>query len=860
MPITARHQSKHSTALAQNISIKGTKDPKNINGVSKALKLAAANSAYGKLVCWGLPFNVKNIHVLKKKTIRIPVKKTKAPWLCFLHTADDNASMGNDITESRNKAMAGFGHLRRLAATYVVEYSDGSEVRHEIRHRYQINIPNPPWGENCFDAVSEYHPTAMHHEDNIIWGQSQTVHNSNDRSPSFMTRYINAWKNPHPEKTICGLRLEPGESTVLLFGLCACHTQSTPLRWMRRQKAILKMPSIKKIKRGDDNLFGGNVGHSEMRLLDKDRFALIAFDMGTVLSVQPRYAHDNNDWENTTALTAGTHQSDEMLIEYVAHPEATAYLQNGKTITLEKLREKGSGKGIRHVPPSEQSVTIHVVEKHSQQAVAVRLHIHGASDEYLAPIDRHRIPNSNWFEDYAPELTQYDLHTSTYINGKTVVRLPLGHVYIEVSKGFECKPIRKAIEITDQTDEITIEIEKVLDWREKGWITADTHVHFLSPTTANLEGAAEGVHIVNLLASQWGELMTNAGDFDGHNTFTNTEGDDAYMVRVGTENRQHVMGHISLCGYNGDMIAPMCVGGGDEAAIGDPVDILLTEWAQKCQEQDGIVVIPHSPNPRAEHAAAVVSGYVDAMEIPSFQIGITSYQLIHWYRYLNCGFQIPLTGGTDKMFAGMEIGRIRVYSKIDNNKALDFDAWKNSMRSGNTFVTFGPLIEFNVDGHEAGSRIKMSKNGGSVNVTWHATTLKYTISSVELVVNGEVVDGARIKNNDGSGVFTTKINRSSWLCLLVHGKDFAGNEVILAHSSSVMIDIPGSEFFAAADAISILDQIEGSMAYLDHLGTRAEQTRYKEMRLKLEHAHKVIHDRLHKLGHDHHHAPGHHQH
>ena len=62
------------------------------------------------------------------------------------------------------------------------------------------------------------------------------------------------------------------------------------------------------------------------------------------------------------------------------------------------------------------------------------------------------------------------------------------------------------------------ELERVLDWREHGWVTADTHVHFLSPQTALLEGAAEGVNVVNLLASQWGEMFSNVGDFDGATT------------------------------------------------------------------------------------------------------------------------------------------------------------------------------------------------------------------------------------------------------------------------------------------------------------------------------------------------------
>ncbi|NRA40506.1 MAG: CehA/McbA family metallohydrolase [Planctomycetes bacterium] len=470
------------------------------------------------------------------------------------------------------------------------------------------------------------------------------------------------------------------------------------------------------------------------------------------------------------------------------------------------------------------------------------------------------MPNSNWFEDYGPEHTGSGNHTSTYIDGHTQILLPLGKSYIEISKGFECKAIHKVLNITAKTSEITIEIEKVLPWRENGWVTADTHVHFLSPTTANLEGAAEGINMVNLLASQWGELMTNAGDFDGKNTFTVNEGDDQYLVRVGTENRQHVMGHINLCAYDGPMISPMCSGGADEAAIGDPVDITLTEWAEQCQKQNGIVVIPHSPNPRLEHAAAIVSGFVDAMEMPSFAVDISAYQLVHWYRYLNCGMQIALSGGTDKMGAGMEIGRIRTYSKLAKNRKLNLESWKNSVRSGNTFITFGPLLEWNVDGHQAGSRIKMKKHGGKVSVSWEVQTVKYDMTTVELVVNGEIGDGKRVGKHKGQGVFEVNVERSTWICLLVRGIRQFGAEVIMAHTSSVMIDVAGSQFFSAPDAISILDQIEGGMAYIDNIGTKAEVKRYKQMRLKLEGAHKVLHDQLHKHGHDHAHAPGHHKH
>jgi hypothetical protein len=77
-----------------------------------------------------------------------------------------------------------------------------------------------------------------------------------------------------------------------------------------------------------------------------------------------------------------------------------------------------------------------------------------------------------------------------------------------------------------------------------------------------------------------------------------------------------------------------------------------------------------------------------------------------------------------------------------------------------------------------------------------------------------------------------------------------------------MLRVADSPFFAAADALTILDQIEGAMAYLDTVGTRAEDARRKEMKLVLTAAYRTLHNRLHEAGyhHDHTHATDHPEH
>jgi hypothetical protein len=420
--------------------------------------------------------------------------------------------------------------------------------------------------------------------------------------------------------------------------------------------------------------------------------------------------------------------------------------------------------------------------------------------------------------------------------------------------------VRKVVEVTPATREIVIEIEKVLSWRERGWVTADTHVHFLSPTSGLLEGSAEGVNVVNLLASQWGELMTNVGDFDGQTTWGAKEagGDGEYLLRVGTENRQHVLGHISLLGYRGKIIAPMTTGGPDESALGDPIQILLTEWARQCKKQGGLVVLPHFPNPRAEYAAGIVSGDVDALEMTSWGNlygGIDPYSLSDWYRYLNCGYLVAAAGGTDKMSARTAVGTVRTYARIDPNRPFTYETWMEAVRRAETFVTYGPLLEFAVDGHPMGSRINMSANGGTVDVTWQVASVTIPMSRVELVVNGEIRESLAVPPWEKNGHWSVKVDKSSWMALLVRGHYADRPEIIAAHSSPVMIDIEESPMLSTVDAVTILEQIEGALAYLDTVGTRAEDAAYKRMRLVLTSVHRTLHNRMHQQGYYHGHTP-----
>jgi hypothetical protein len=675
------------------------------------------------------------------------------------------------------------------------------------------------------------------------WGVSQMRASAADEA-GWMN-WLWAWENPRPEAEITGFRLEPCSGTVILSAITAGDASELPLRWRTRRKAILTLPE-------------GEAFAPDMD--DDGLLAQIKLDMGQVISATPRPLYPDDRWAETYNNQTPSISERQVLIEYTSHPDAYFHLSSNALISVASVEESSQNGALVPVAPATQRVNMRVVPRGGGAPVPVKLHLHGAGGEYLAPEDRHRIINPYWFEDYSVDFYHRQTHPTTYINGETTVHLPLGRVYVEVSKGFEIRPVRKVIEVTADTREIVIEIEKVLPWREAGWVTADTHVHFLSPVSAMLEGAAEGVNVVNLLASQWGELMTNVGDFDGRTTWgaKGVGGDGEYLVRVGTENRQHVLGHISLIGYRGRIISPMTTGGPDESALGDPIDVLLTEWARQCKTQGGVVVLPHFPNPRAEHAASIVHGDIDALEMTSWgdlYSGINPYSLADWYRYLNCGYLVAAVGGTDKMSASTAVGTVRTYARIPLDEPFTFDGWMEAVRRAETFVTYGPLIDFAVDGRHMGSRIAMSASGGTVDVTWRAASVTVPMSRVELIVNGEIRESVSVEPWQAAGHWRVPITASSWLALLVRGHYADKPEMIAAHSSPVFTEVEGSSMLAAADAVTILEQIEGAMAYLDTVGTRRDDVTYKRMRLVLEAAHRTLHNRMHRMGYYHDHTP-----
>ncbi len=167
------------------------------------------------------------------------------------------------------------------------------------------------------------------------------------------------------------------------------------------------------------------------------------------------------------------------------------------------------------------------------------------------------------------------------------------------------------------------------------------------------------------------------------------------------------------------------------------------------------------------------------------------------------------------------------------------------------------MIEFSVEGHQAGDCIELSATGGTVNVEWKVATVTVPLTKIELVVNGETRDVVTVPSDrqEVNGSFSVSVDRSSWIALRVRGAYADKNEMIAAHSSPVMVKVEDTEFFAAADAMTILEQIEGAIAFVDTVSTKAQAEAYKAVKMTLTAAHRSVHNKMHNAGHFHDHSP-----
>jgi hypothetical protein len=726
-------------------------------------------------------------------------------------------------------------------ADLVLEYEDGTEHRHPIRRRFEVNSTSVFWGHLCFAAVPHRQDVPGKLTDPLQnardWGDLQIgVWDSNYAGPIV---WLSAIPNPSPERKLKTLRFEAkADEPLVLCGVTLFHGRESPLQYERLRLYRIRLPE-----------------HGE-----EQRWA-VSVDLGVVARIRQLPAFNADTWLLSAGVGLGESPDVATGAEYLyaevsASPDATLTLRDQRTGHQYDfdLREAAGGSEIGSRSARAQiqflerdKVWLHgrVVDAANQRPTPVRISFRSAEGRYLPPYGHRSDVSTGWFQDYGADLKLQET-SFAYVDGTFQIELPVGEVFVEITKGFEYERIRRKLNITTGQHQLDLAISRFADLRSQGWVSADSHVHFLSPSTAILEGQAEGLNLINLLAAQWGDLFTNVGDLS-HGPLVSSDGE--MMVRVGTENRNHLLGHLGLLGGNGAPVYPMSAAGPGESYIGDPLWTSLADWADRCRENEGVVIAVHFPYPTAELAADVVLGKIDAVEVRTdASEAFNGLRFLDWYHYLNCGYRLPAFGGTDKMSAFVPAGAMRGYAWMGDDQ-FTFANWAKAVRRGNTFMTSGPLLLFQADGHTPGEEITLHAGGGTIEVQAEVKS-SIPIHRVEIVWNGNVA----ATREDGAGSREMRLHEKirvagpGWLAARCSSRVPYAECRVAAHTSPVYVTVPGEDLFSAPAAGYMLTLIDGAELWARNLATRTDANTLARVLAVFSSARERLHRRMHEHG------------
>ena len=773
--------------------------------------LPGEDPALGEQTMRGLPF-----------TVGSPSGDTSIN--CYISLAEGDSSVIVPIGKTAHNLVFAHRQLETDQATngpigvhvadYIIRFEDSESVTVPIRERYEISAVGDRHGISRYGVGYPY-LTVTDQSDALIPRYEGRFDETGRRQTEVVQAqpkwyWLWAWRNPTPDRLIVSIEFVPRGPRFIVAGVTLGHVDEHPFSRAARRPVRIDLKDAKQA----------------VKPFDLD----VTINRGERTYTHPLPEQSSDEFLNDTYKGFGEPQnpkSSPAYVELSGVPSATVDVsQSGESIDSLKwgdLESEGAVDTekvrISLIEPGKNWVKVRVVDDETSQIVPCRIHFRSLDGVPYQPHGHHNQVNSNldtWHIDVGGD-TRLGQVSYAYIDGTAQGWLPRGEVVVDAARGYEYEPLRAKIEIAPGQQELELRLKRWINMNERGWYSGDSHVHFLSTQGSHFESQAEDLNVVNLLQSQWGSLFTNVEDYTGHPSVTR-EGNN--IVYTSQENRQHFMGHTILWGLK-QPVMPFCSDGPGEAEIGGPMETTLSHWADEAHAQGGFVINPHFPFPNGEPASLVATGRLDAIEM------IQQQEFMHneWYRYLNCGYRLPLVGGTDKMSSDVPVGMYRTYVRIPDDEEFTYENWCKNVAKGRTILSGGPIIHLTIDGHEVGDTLELSSPGTVEVSAWAESVVP--MSKLEIIHEGKVVASSEVDEPTRKLSLneTIKIDGNSWLAARAGGPGYYSGysyydvweRGIFSHTSPIYVSVGGPwSMFDLATAKYMLTLMHGSLTYIDN--------------------------------------------
>jgi hypothetical protein len=410
-------------------------------------------------------------------------------------------------------------------------------------------------------------------------------------------------------------------------------------------------------------------------------------------------------------------------------------------------------------------------------------------------------------------------------------------VNMEIRRGPETLPAKMSFE--KGPGKHIIKLHRWIDMHQKGYLNGDIHIHTPFSDIAHLQMMAEDLDVLNILV---GEDSVKNMQFTGNIDPASSPGHTIYVAQ---EVRDWQMGHLTLLGLSSMVPGYPIVGGTLESYT--HTHWLMSHAMDETHNQGGLVAWSHFSNlPGAESPIGVALGKIDALELMTYDdptqlpshwgpwknsgMSMAEFPVMRgmdlYYQYLNAGFRLPIVAGTDKMGDDIPMGSNRFYAFTSADTT--YKAWLAAIKSGKGFITNGPILTFDVDGHCAGETVDFSGNKKV-----HAKVIAQSIlpfATLEIIENGWVVGHKTIFAEDNppvDGIYTMKVecdlvlDKSSWIAARVADDPDNKHRIlprglsVFAHTNPVYFIRDGKKVKDEASILYLQKYVRGTIHWLN---------------------------------------------
>ncbi len=355
----------------------------------------------------------------------------------------------------------------------------------------------------------------------------------------------------------------------------------------------------------------------------------------------------------------------------------------------------------------------------------------------------------------------YTRTTQFYSSGNSRVVLPPGIYRVRLYKGPEHEVKAREVQMgANQSVALRVAMSRWVDMPKEGWYSADDHIHVsrplkdLNPVISKWM-QAEDIHVANLLQfGSWNRFFASP-QYEHGQSGVYREGN--HLLVSGQENpRTHFLGHTII------------LGGQSPLHFADRYLIYKHFW-EEAKRQGALTGYAHwGTGSEAQTGLAIDLPHKLLSFLEVLEAHDANYDV--WYDILNTGFRLTPTAGTDYGSVPALPGRERFYTEVRGS--LTLQAWLEGIRSGRTFVTNGPVLEFRVQGQGIGSDVVLKQPASVlVDARVRFDPAQDDVKRLEVIQNGDLL---RSFPRDGSSPeircrFEAEIGKTSWLAVRASG-------------------------------------------------------------------------------------------